>query len=45
MKKPRRLPKYLKELKFDVIQMTDENTVIGGERFILPINKYRPIKK
>ncbi len=43
--KPKKLPKYLPELKFDILHLTDKNEVIGGERFIIPIKKYKPIKK
>jgi hypothetical protein len=39
-------PKYLPELKFDIIH-TDINgkRTIGGQRFILPITKYKPVRK
>lgn len=43
--KLKRLPKYLPELKFDVYQETEEKKIIGGQRFVLPVNKYKPIKK
>ena len=43
VQKPKQLPKYLPELKFDVIQMND-NRVIGGQRFVIPVNKYKTIK-
>lgn len=41
--KPRKLPKYLPELKFDIIQM-NEKKVIGGQRFVIPVNKFRTIR-
>jgi Common central domain of tyrosinase len=43
VQKPRKMPKYLPELKFDVIQM-DGKRVIGGQRFVIPVNKYKTIK-
>ncbi len=41
--KPRKLPKYLPELKFDLIQM-EGRKILGGQRFIVPVNKYKTIK-
>lgn len=42
--KPIKLPKYLPELKFDLVQMDGEKKILGGQRFILPVNKYKTIK-
>jgi hypothetical protein len=41
--KPKKLPKHLKELKFDIIQTVNENKIVGGERFIYLIKKYLPL--
>lgn len=42
--KPEKLPKYLPELKFDLVQMDGERKIVGGQRFVIPVNKYKTIK-
>ncbi len=41
--KPRKLPTYLTELKFDMFQVNGKK-VIGGQRFVIPVRPYKTIK-